>query len=532
MIRRSVVMMSLGALALVAGLRPALSERTMITPRRLQSTDGIVAVRVHRKILEARRFSVSTEFGRLLANSDARIPTSGKVPTHNGIRNFSSRTGKVVPEGELRFDDYVVSRAFRGSGRYNLKHAIFSGAGDRAYVIARNNGRTVLKTVRKDLLPSCGGSPQRKGGTVSASHDQHSHRGESFDAPAADGEVAKVDAAIFYSIEAFRAAGGNTDAIAAEAASAVKLANKAYAQSGVTNLGLKLAYVGQLGSEVRKGHDEILRRVQDPSDGFYDDVHTIRRQVFADVVTYMVTSSQFCGLGYILSNPNDPTFRDLAFNTVNRECLANHSYVHEVGHNMGLDHNVEDSGGLPAYPFAYGHRFTGESGTQWRTAMAYAPGSRINQFSNPRLTYDGVSTGRDAASLAGRADNAQALTLTAPVVARFMSATDPALGPSVPETPVASALFSKVRAKLRGDACQISAGISDAQGTPIDNLFVALVDSANQELYAEKFSSDGKIGFRVNARSVRNINLQLVAEPNALSSTFRCPQPKKQRRRR
>jgi Metallo-peptidase family M12 len=508
-----------GVLALCISIQPVLCERTMVAPRSPTRSDVIASVRVHKNILNARRFSVSTRFGRLLATSDASRPRTGRVPTQNGRRTTNSRSGKIIPENQLRFDDYVVSKAFRGSGRFNVKHAIFSGADDRAYVISRQGGRTVMKTVQKDRLPSCG---------AAQSQAKHSHGPETRHLLAADGEVSNVDAAIFYSTEAFRAAGGSTAAMAAEAASVVEMANQTFAQSKIANMGLKLAYVGQLGSELRKGHEELLSRVQDPSDGFYDEIHAIRRQVSADVVTYMVTAEQYCGLGYIFRNPSDATFREFAFNTVNTRCLANHSYVHEVGHNMGLDHNREDAGGDAAYPFAFGYRFRGVSGAQWRTVMAYAPGSRINYLSNPQVSYDGELIGRHASDPAGGADNARALSLTAPIVARFVSATDSALAPSAPVPSfVPSFIFSKPRARLRGNTCQISAGLTDSEGAPAEGVFAALVDSANQDIYAEKFSNQGKIVFRLNTKSVRRIKFQIAAESNALSSTFHCPQPKK-----
>ena len=42
---------------------------------------------------------------------------------------------------------------------------------------------------------------------------------------------------------------------------------------------------------------------------------------------------------------------------------------------------------------AQGHRWTGESGSLWRTVMAYSPGSQIPHLSNPSVLYDGVASG-------------------------------------------------------------------------------------------------------------------------------------------
>lgn len=109
------------------------------------------------------------------------------------------------------------------------------------------------------------------------------------------------------------------------------------------------------------------------------------------------------------------SFQSSAFSVIRWSCAAGSlSFPHELGHNMGACHALGDgcSGGLHAD--SKGHPFFGKSGHRWRTVMAYSPGTRITQFSNPAVLYDGMETG-----VAGAADNAGTLNETARVVSNF-----------------------------------------------------------------------------------------------------------------
>jgi hypothetical protein len=96
------------------------------------------------------------------------------------------------------------------------------------------------------------------------------------------------------------------------------------------------------------------------------------------------------------------------------------------------------------FSYSVGHRFTGTSGTQWRTTMAYSPGIRWPRFSSPLVEWDGVPTGTESA------DNARTLIESAVAMANFrcevvsdegspiVQATSPLLSPPVDGQWVAS----------------------------------------------------------------------------------------------
>lgn len=97
--------------------------------------------------------------------------------------------------------------------------------------------------------------------------------------------------------------------------------------------------------------------------------------------------------------------------------------VHEIGHNMGSQHDEseatgEDGTSYGRYPYSFGYK-TGASEGNFHTVMAYGDAGQTayRTFSNPQSTFCG---GR-ACGVANRADNARSLRATAPLIANFRS---------------------------------------------------------------------------------------------------------------
>ena len=74
---------------------------------------------------------------------------------------------------------------------------------------------------------------------------------------------------------------------------------------------------------------------------------------------------------------------------------------------MGSTHDRQNGSG-GCYNYSYGWR---TSNNQWRTVMAYSPGTRIKYFSNPNKSRNGLPLGS-----AGSAENYRSLNNTAQVV--------------------------------------------------------------------------------------------------------------------
>ncbi|MBD7988520.1 FG-GAP repeat protein [Luteimonas sp. Sa2BVA3] len=108
----------------------------------------------------------------------------------------------------------------------------------------------------------------------------------------------------------------------------------------------------------------------------------------------------------------------------NGHFCVDETLVHELGHNMGSQHDREsatDTDGVDygRYPYSFGYKTTPTTGN-FHTVMAYGDDGQTAYriFSNPQSTYCG---GRPC-GVANQADNARSLRETAPLIAAFRTA--------------------------------------------------------------------------------------------------------------
>mgnify|MGYP002082845007 CR=1 FL=1 len=139
---------------------------------------------------------------------------------------------------------------------------------------------------------------------------------------------------------------------------------------------------------------------------------TLRNQYNADLVAMISNSADNCGIGY-LGNSGGNT--SAAFTVTSRTCVVgNLSFAHELGHNMGSQHNPENGSGA-AFPYSYGHYVNGN----FRTVMSYVDPcpsgcTRRPYFSNPSVLFSGLPTG-----IEGTRDNARSINNTADIIANY-----------------------------------------------------------------------------------------------------------------
>lgn len=225
-----------------------------------------------------------------------------------------------------------------------------------------------------------------------------------------------VDIAFFFTDKAL-AAEPSLASLLAKIDQAVAEANEAYDSSKV-KVRMRLVYRGPVIYKETGNINADLKNLANTSDKFMPEVHSIRDSVGADIVTLLTEGGQkkIGGLGYLMTQMSTNS-SSIGFNVVRRPVMTlQHVLTHEVGHNMGLMHDVENSKGSdPIFPFAYGYRFTA-GGAIYRDIMAYQPGTRIGYFSNPDVNYKGVAIGNASA-----ADNARALDSTISIVSQFRS---------------------------------------------------------------------------------------------------------------
>ncbi len=230
-----------------------------------------------------------------------------------------------------------------------------------------------------------------------------------------------VDVLVVYT-PAARIAAGGVSGITSNIRLAVDKANQAYLNSGVK---IKLNLVGPNGDPYEvAGYTETgdshvdLSRLAGTSDGYMDEVHNLRNTYGADLVNLIGQNiGSVCGTAYLMRSVS-LSFASSAFSVVARGCISNHSFAHELGHNMGAAHDVANASSAGAYPYSYGWRWAGSSGAVFRSIMSYSPGTRINYFSNPAVLYDGIPTG------VNEANNSLTLNNTAPTVSQFRNSPD------------------------------------------------------------------------------------------------------------
>ena len=218
--------------------------------------------------------------------------------------------------------------------------------------------------------------------------------------------ISPVDLLVGYTSEARNLSGG-TAGILAEIDLAVASTNLAYQNSEV-DISLTLALAYQVSYNETGSAIADLSNWRTPGDGFMDDVHVMRDDIAADLCALIVGNFNACGIAYLMTSPS-LAFEDRAFSVTELGCaVSNLSFAHELGHNLGCAHD-RDNASNGAYSFSFGYRDP-IGPADWRTIMAYAPGARIQHFSNPLVAYLGQLTG--VLSGANAADNAKTLNLT------------------------------------------------------------------------------------------------------------------------
>ncbi len=235
-----------------------------------------------------------------------------------------------------------------------------------------------------------------------------------------------------------------------------------------------------------------LTNLRVPDDGILDSVHPLRDQHKADLVMLVINAGDVCGIANIGVGPGTTPTPENAFSVVASTCLLGpvSAFAHEIGHNMGIIHGYEENpctnGGSR---FAKGYVAPDES---FQTIMASGGAPRELYFSNPDVSFNGIPTGTMVDS-EFPADSASALSLAAPVVAKYRNRDMNANGIADSDEIAAMALSDcdgngypdAYDQDFNGngipDACDISMGTSqdtDLDGVPDESeLPVIMVDN-------------------------------------------------------
>lgn len=189
---------------------------------------------------------------------------------------------------------------------------------------------------------------------------------------------------------------------------AIAETNQGYVNAGV-NARVELAHAAAVSYTESGSNSTDRSRYADVDDRVMDEIHAQRNTYLADVGVLLTDGNSGCGNGTIHASSTS------AFVAVGADCATgNYSFGHELGHLFGARHNPEKDSSTS--PYSYGHGYLSPSGS-WRTIMAYSCSGgcpRINWWSNPGKTRDGVAMGTTT-----RSNNARVLNERAAVMAGF-----------------------------------------------------------------------------------------------------------------
>ncbi|MCW2701415.1 MAG: hypothetical protein JWQ45_2950 [Blastococcus sp.] len=242
---------------------------------------------------------------------------------------------------------------------------------------------------------------------------------------AATADAPVVDVLVAYSTAAKTRNGGQAG-MDADIALMIEQTNSAFDTSGI-NAVLRLAHTAEV-SINGPVDGATLGKLANPSDGVYDELHVLRDQYGADLISLITDSSTgpYCGIAYQMQSIST-SFAPYAMSVTDAGCATgNMTFTHELGHNFGAAHDRGSWSGTPALPYGYDW-VNPQQG--WRTVMSYAnacPGcGRLLRFSNPDQTYNGAPLGAPA-SASNAADNRAVLNTTSSTVASMRGAPAPA----------------------------------------------------------------------------------------------------------
>jgi hypothetical protein len=352
---------------------------------------------------------------------ELQLPDGSNVElARQGFRRLhrDSATWRGTVRGYARSDATLSVVNGRMAGRVRIDADVYE-----IRPIAENEIR--LERLDMDSFPACdGGLPLDP--TIPAAADVLVDAGAA-QAAAGDEGVPRLDMLVLYTAAAEAKEGAQQ--IPATVAAAVASLNTVFQNSQV-NAEAVLVHAQRIEYN-ETGYIEALQWLSsDPQ------VAELRNRYAADMVSLLVDLDSSCGIGWVPRTNAENFNSATAFQVTGIDCaVGNLSFAHESGHNMGMEHNPENSSagiGQPAGPASYEHSFghwVAGGANAFRTVMSYADpcGSafacpREEYFSNPYIDYRGNPTGTlGQPGLVNGRYNALTGNFTAPVIAQYRS---------------------------------------------------------------------------------------------------------------
>ena len=285
--------------------------------------------------------------------------------------------------------DILLGRIFSAEGHFAVQPSDIDGA-HRLSRIERLAG-VVRRSAGAAALPAPCAGPAGIDREVPTGAARLAAAAGDLQSPGAQNGTPRLDVMIAYTPRAQAELGGGR--LQAEAVAAVDYLNTSLANSGVSGRGrlVETVIAPQL-DHLRSQADGLPTLRVDPT------VLAQRDAARADVVVLFMASSDSadgCGLGYVMLRGDTPvTMAPYAFSTVNVGCDIGSTTAHEIGHNLGLNHDPQNANVADHRkyaPDAHGH-FYGLT-SNFKTVMSYGPFNDIPYFSTPDIIVRGQPIG-------------------------------------------------------------------------------------------------------------------------------------------
>ncbi len=416
---------------------------------------------------EARRILPNVPLFRTVADQSAAIGDEAGTRAYPNSLRLELAPG-VAFDGQVyrveRSDNGAISLSMKLAGQ-PLGFAVLTELDGRVHgMVMMPGGRWQVKSVDdgSQVVEKLDDAAFPPDGQPLGVHGAPPHAGSAGDGPLASAGSTNqwlIDVMIVWDAAAQAAAGADAAGMQTMAANAVAIANTTYANSGIAQR-LRLVYSGAVTYTERTtcpgGGDHFDCALDDITNDFITapaTLSSLRATHGADLVTLLIADHSFCGIAWLpdtISSANN----GYGFSVVSQSCaVSNLSYPHELGHNMGANHDVANA---PVHqgpkPYNYGSY---NAVNKWRTVMAYpSPCSndfscaRLPFFSNPDYAVDYDGAGGEPAITLGTAstqNNAMVLNLTAKAIAAYSDTS--ALHPvpaSFTDVPVGDSQFGAV----------------------------------------------------------------------------------------